>query len=218
MQASSAKWTASPKSAPSAFPISPLHPYVQSLHNGVGPGLLGGKVCSHQPGNPTQVQIPVFSMLALHAPENMPNQARNQKCPILGLETSPAKNMSFSTVQKIPDLRSISQLQALHADSFLMDKLNPFWETELSYRCPKPSSKSPPGGGLRQSQEKRRRVAGLGRRQRTGNELLPFGQFPRAVPSSQTDWDLYSCLPGGVSMCVSSPKLQLERTVVQKRK
>lgn len=114
--------------------------------------------------------------------------------------------------------RSISQLQALRADSFLMDKLNPFWETELSYRCPKPSSKRPPGGGLRQSQEEWRRVAGLGRRQRTGNELLPFGQFPRAVPSSQTDWDAHSCLPGGASMCVSSPKLQLERTVVQKWK
>lgn len=61
-------------------------------------------------------------------------------------------------------------------------------------------------------------MAGPGRSQRTGNELLPFGQFPSEVPSSQTDWDAYSCLPDGVSMFVSSPKLQLERTVVQKMK
>lgn len=92
--------------------------------------------------------------------------------------------------------RSISQLQALRADSFLMDKLNPFWETELSYRCPKLSSKRPPGGGLRQSQEEWRRVAGLGRRQRMGNELLPFGQFPRAVPSSQTGTHTAASLVG----------------------
>lgn len=98
------KWTASPKAATSVFPISPLRLYVQSLHNGVGPGLLGQDLF-YQPENPTQGHIPAFSAIALPALENRPNQARNRKCPILGLETSPAKNVSFYTIQKIPDLR-----------------------------------------------------------------------------------------------------------------
>lgn len=62
-------------------------------------------------------------------------------------------------------------------------QINLPWERELSYRCPKPRTKSHPGTGLRGSCGKWREGGEAGR---TGNELLPLGQFPSVVPSSQT--------------------------------
>lgn len=83
----------------------------------------------------------------------MPNQAQNQNAPSLALCLHPPKQVFPGWPEDSRSQNgSFSLLQALCADSFLMDKLNPLWEKELSYRCPKSNSKSPPGTGLKQSQ------------------------------------------------------------------
>lgn len=112
---------------------------------------------SYQPGHPTPVHLPVFNKIALPALEIMPNQARNQNAPSWVLRLHVPKT-NLSIIGCLEDSRSqnrrVSQLQALCADSFLTDKLNPLWEKELSYRFPKPNSKDVPGAGLRGSQRK----------------------------------------------------------------
>lgn len=114
--------------------------------------------------------------------------------------------------------RSISELLALHADSFLMDKLNPFWDTELSYRCPKPCSKSPPGGG----RSDRARRSGGGWQGWEGARAREMSFCPsvifqeRFLPARLIGTHTAVSLVG--FQCVSSPKLQLERTVVHKWK
>ena len=97
--------------------------------------------------------------------------------------------------------RSILQLQALHADSFLMDKLNLLWETELRYRCLNPRSKSPPGGGLRQSQEKWSRGGRVG----NGKWASALGSVSKS-DSFQPDWLGRIQLPPwwGFSVCFLS--------------
>lgn len=142
--------------------------------------------------------LPVFNKIALPALQNMLAQTRNQMPHLL-------RPLAYT----LEDFLDCSEIPC----RFSHGQIKPLWERELNYRCPRLSSKSPPGTGLRGSQGKWRQG---GRAGRTGNELLPLGQFPGVVPSSQTDWDAYSCLPDGVSMFVSSPKLQLERTVMQK--
>lgn len=51
---------------------------------------------------------------------------------------------------------------------------------------------------------------------RSGKQASSLPAVSKSGSSRQTDWDAHSCLPDGVSMFVSSPKLQLERTVMQK--
>lgn len=77
--------------------------------------------------------------------------------------------------------RSFSVSQALCADSFLIDKLNPLWERDLQV------PQSPPGIDLRVSQRNADGVAGLGGSQGTGRKLLPLRWFPRVTSSSQTN-------------------------------
>lgn len=101
------------------------------------------------------MHLPVFNKIALLALANRPNQAQNQSAPSLALRLYPPKQVFLGFPEDSRSQNgSFLQLQALCADSFLMDKLNPLGERGLSYRCPKPNSKSPPGIGLRGSQGK----------------------------------------------------------------
>lgn len=125
--------------------------------------------------------------------------SRKSKCPILGLEPS--------LTALGPACLLISQRQV---KLLLGEKTKP--------QMPQIQFQKHSRNGAQREPREWSQNGRAGWAPENGNQLLPFSYFPRMVPSSHTDWDAYSCLLDGVPMLISSPKLQQEKTVMQKLK